>query len=243
MENISFAVLLSRLIDARQLDVQALSHLAQVPELEVLGALECISPSPLLLRQLAVALNLHTADLVVMAGLPLSQDLLPLDARAQVWIPRLVAHAMHLPEEGRFRLRQLAQSIPREVVDPPGLALRSYEQYPPSGGALFVRMLANRNLDWSASAKVLYQMTGEYLAASTIGAIGHGRKKLTADLVAGLGTVLGMQVSDLSGLTGFEFPGGMLGRAAPGVAELIWDIRRLTAHQVRRLNEEAKSMS
>jgi hypothetical protein len=47
-------------------------------------------------------------------------------------------------------------------------------------------MLHNRNLRWTAAAKTLLCLTGIYLAASTVGAIGRSRKELSPELLTGL---------------------------------------------------------
>ncbi|MEU8943679.1 hypothetical protein AB0C97_37465 [Streptomyces goshikiensis] len=105
-------------------------------------------------------------------------------------------------------------------------------------------MLGNRNLNWTASAKTLYHLTGRLLAAATIGAIGHGRKEITPGLLADFATLLGIPTRDLAALTGIEPPDQTPPQnpAAADVAELIWDIRHLTAAQVQHISDKAKAL-
>ncbi|MFD7263984.1 hypothetical protein [Streptomyces sp. NPDC059874] len=105
-------------------------------------------------------------------------------------------------------------------------------------------MLGNRNLNWTASAKTLYHLTGRLLATATIGAIGHGRKEVTPDLLADFAILLGIHAHDLGALTGIDPPDQTPPQnpAAADVAELIWDIRSLTAAQVQHISDKAKNL-
>lgn len=239
-----FDVLLARLLGHRKLDIGDLSQAAGVPEPELQAVIDGAVSSPPLLRRLAPPLDLHTADLFVIAGVATPDDLTPLDAEAGLHIPGLARRALHLPPERRDRLRRLVRSLPQEERTEPVPAPRAYEQYPPGFGGLLVGMLHNRNLRWTAAAKTLLCLTGIYLAASTIGAIGRGRKELSPELLTGLATVLGIPADDLAALTGIELPEGTPPQnpAAAEVAELIWDVRRLTADQLRHVRGQAESM-
>jgi hypothetical protein len=239
-----FGVLLARLADHQRLNLGDLSQLAQVPEAELRAVLRGMPPYPSLLRTLAPALNLHAADLFVIAGVPVPEELAPLDINATGFIPQLAGHAMRLPPESRGRLRQFVRSMPRHHRIHAARVLRVHEHYPPNFGALIVQMLDNRNLDWTSSAKTLFHLTGLYLAGATIGAIGHGRKQLSPDLMAGFATVLGIPSGGLAALTGMELVDQTSSQnpAAADVADLIWDIRHLTADQVRQIRDAAKSM-
>ena len=61
---------------------------------------------------------------------------------------------------------------------------------------------------------------------------------------AGLATVLGIPADDLAALTGIELPEDTPPQnlAAAEVAELIWEVRRLTADQLRHVRSQAESM-
>ncbi|MFJ8663534.1 hypothetical protein [Streptomyces sp. NPDC093795] len=220
-----------------------LSARAGVPGSELQAVLDGASPRPPLLRRLAPALKLRTADLFVIAGTPVPDELAPLDIKAGSQIPPLAKYALPLPSDRRQQLRRLAQSLPRHKRTQPNLPTPAHQRYQPSHGALLVHMLGNRNLNWTASAKTLYHLTGRLHAAATIGAIGHGRKEVTPGLLADFATLLGIPAHDLAALTGIDPPDQTPSQnpAAADVAELIWDIRSLTAAQVQHINDTAKN--
>lgn len=241
-----FGVRLARYLDHRRLDVVAVCRTAGVPETELRAVLDGAAPNPSLLRRLAPALRLHTADLFVIAELPVPDDLAPLDSNAINLVDDLAWEAMRVPPEQRRRLRELVRSLPQEERGRSAPPLRVYEQYPPGPGAVLVRMLRNRNLRWTGSVQILARMTAGrvYLSASTIGMVGHGRKELYPELLAGFAAVLGIPVGDLATLAGIEPPDD-IPPVDPGtveVAELIWDVRRLTAEQLRQVCEHAESL-
>ncbi|MBM0235589.1 XRE family transcriptional regulator [Micromonospora sp. STR1_7] len=244
MEQPSFGVLLARLLQHRGVNLSKLARAAPVPETELRTVLTGAVPSPSLLRRLAPALKLHTADLFVVAELPVPADLAPVEAISGSLIKELVRCAINLRPEQRHRLRQLAQSLPRRDRVEQELTLPVYEQYEPSFGATVVRMLRNRNLDWSTSTQILYNLAGVGpLSAATIGAVGHGRKELSPELLVGFATVLAIPADDLAAMAGVELTPEIPRPHAAGadLAGLIWDIRRLTTDQVRHVCEAAKS--
>ena len=108
-------------------------------------------------------------------------------------------------------------------------------------------MLANRNLDWTSSARVLYLLSGLYVSASTIGGVGHGRVEPARDLLADFAVVPGIQVDDLAAMAGPVVEvnvrlGERIQRqhsAGPDMAELITEIRRLGFDQIRQVGVEA----
>lgn len=239
-----FGLLLAKLSDRRELDIGALAREAGVPEPELQGVFAGVVPSPSLLRQLGPALGLHAEDVFVIAGARVPDDLAPLDAEARRWVPYVVEHAVDLPPEKSRELRHLIRSLPRhELVQSPPFP-QLYD--PPAGppGALLVRMLRYRNLDWMGMARTFLFLTGRYWSAATYGMVGAGRKELTPDLVADFGTVLGIPAGDLAALTGITLTERPRTHepVAVEMAELIWDLRRLTADQVRHTSEAAASM-
>lgn len=239
-----FGVLLARWSDHRKVGSGALSSLAGIRETELRAVFEGGDADPSLLRRLAPAMNLHTADLFAIAGVAVPEDLAPLDATAGGLVPQIARHAMCLVPEHRSQLRALVRSLPQESRTHAVPALRVYERYEPGFGAVLVHMLANRNLDWMGSARVLAYVTDLYWSGATVGAVGHGRKELNQELLARFATVLGMPADDLAALAGIEQPDGTPPRhpAAADVAELIWDVRRLTADQLRHVAEAAESL-
>ncbi|MEV6541858.1 hypothetical protein [Streptomyces sp. NPDC051665] len=202
-------------------------------------------PSQPLLQRLAPALHLHAADLCVIAGVAVPDELAPLDARAGVVLPDLVRDVMGLPPERRRRLRQLVRSLPQESRTQPVPALRVYERFERGPGGVLLRMIGNRNLSWTGTARTFLCLTGRYWAASTYAGVGNGRKELTPDLLVDFATVLGVRAETLSVVTGVDLPDDTPPRnpAAADAAELLWDIRRLTDNQVRQVGDTARAVA
>jgi hypothetical protein len=193
--------------------------------------------------RIARVFGLHVADFLVMAGQPVPDDLAPLDAKASSIVDELVSHVVRLEAEQRRRVRQYAQSLPQQDRGEYASMLPAYGQYDPSFGAVIAQMLGIRNLSWSSSAKILFRLSGiGPLAASTVGAIGHGRKELSPELLVGFATVLAVRADDLAAVFGIVLANGtpQVSPVATDVAELIWDVRRLTADQVRQVCDAAK---
>lgn len=243
----AFGVLLARLSGHRELDVRSLSELAGTPEPELQAVFKGASPSLSLLTKLAPALGLHIADLLVIAGLPVPEELAPLDPRAGSLVPRVAGRSVCLPSGSRERLLEYARSLPQHARTQPVPVPKSYEQYPPGFGALLMRMLNNRNLNWWQSAETFARLTGGhlYLSAATVGAVGRDQNRLTPDMLAGFAVVLGIPVDDLAALRDVRLPdGGVPAYSVPAdIAVLLWEVRRLTAGQVRQVLDEANSMS
>ncbi|MGK5500678.1 hypothetical protein [Streptomyces sp. URMC 125] len=105
-------------------------------------------------------------------------------------------------------------------------------------------MARNRNLDWSVTARTFLVVTGRYWSAATYGGIGRGRTRPTPGLLVDFSAVLGVPAGDLAVLTGVTLPGAPPdpGPSAAGVAELIWDVRCLTARQLQQVIARAEAM-
>jgi hypothetical protein len=239
-----FGLLLARLLDYRKLDVDELSVLSGIPGAELRAVLVGASPDPSLFERLAPALGLHTADLMVMAGAPVPDKLAPRERRAGRLVPVLAGYAMSMPRQSRRRLIAFTRSLARHDLAVPVPVPKSYEQYPPSFGALLLRMLGNRNLDWGSTAQLLYLLRGLVLSGSTVGMVGHGRKEVDASLLAGFAAVLGIPAGELAALGGIDLRSDILplDPAAGDIAELIWHTRQLTADQVEQARSEARSL-
>lgn len=239
-----FDVLLTRLARHRQLDLAGLSRAAGIPETELRVVLDGTVPSVSLLQELAPALQLHAADLCVIAGVAVPDELAPLDARAGVMLPHLVGDFMGLPPECRRRLRQLVRSLPQEHRAQPVPELRVYERFERGPGGVLMRMVGNRNLSLTRTAWTFAHLTGRYWAVSTYGGVGNGRKELTPDLLVDFATVLGVPADFLSVVTGVDLADGPSPRnpAAADAAELLWEVRRLTGDQVRQVGDAARGM-
>ena len=82
-------------------------------------------------------------------------------------------------------------------------------------------------------------VTGRGLSPSTVWMAGHGGKELSAKELAGCISVLDITPADLSVVTGMGLP-APFPQHPPGTAEmarLIWDVRRLTSNQVKRVHD------
>jgi hypothetical protein len=107
-------------------------------------------------------------------------------------------------------LLEYARSLPQHARTQPVPVAKSYEQYPPGFGALLIRMLGNRNLNWWQSAATFARLTGGrlYLSAATVVAVGRDHNRLTPDLLVGFAVVLGIPVGDLAALGDVRLPDG-----------------------------------
>jgi hypothetical protein len=200
------------------------------------------------LEDLAAALGFHVADLYVIADVPVPEALTHWDPAAGSGIVHLVQTTMALQPDRRTAVHRMVDQLPRELRDGQSDPPRTYDQQNAGFGAMLANLLCgNRNLhSLTAAAKALGLLTDGrvYLAASTISGIGRGRVPLTPDLVAGFAITLGISVGDLAAITGVEmpeppWPDDLL---ADEMAGLLWKCRRLTATQVGRVHDEAKSM-
>jgi hypothetical protein len=70
-------------------------------------------PSLSLLRRLASALNLHAADLFVIAGVAVPDELAPLDANAKMWVRQLVGPSATCVRAGQSRFLVIVW-VPRQ---------------------------------------------------------------------------------------------------------------------------------
>lgn len=198
-------------------------------------------PTEEFLSRLAERVDMRSHDLFLVAGLAIPDDALHFDEEASRELPQLVKWALTLPASGRRRLREYARSLSVEPQTVSPREKRSFEHYPPGYGSLLVQMLALRNLGWASAAKVMYLMSGVYLSAATIGAVGRGDKELDAKLLNGFAAVLGVPVTVLASLTGMH-PMPVSRRNPQEVIEtaaLLWDVRHLTAEQVRQVSHLA----
>ncbi|WP_199853893.1 XRE family transcriptional regulator [Plantactinospora sp. BB1] len=250
----AFGVQLMRLAEPRGIDLGSLAGRVDVAQSEIASVLDGAEPDPSLLRRLGPLLGLHRSDLFVIANRQVPDDLAPRDATAGGGIGWLAWSLMYLPRAVP-ELHRFVRSLPREprpvVARPPEPpALPAYQQYPNTAGGLVLRLLHNRNLTWTASAKFLFGLGGgPMLSASTIGLIGRARKALTPELLAGFAAFLDISADDLGALTGIDLigvePTGVGRSVHPDAAEaaaLIWSVRSLTAAQLQQVNDRAHAI-
>ncbi|WP_344610121.1 XRE family transcriptional regulator [Dactylosporangium salmoneum] len=211
---------LARLLEARAVDIGDAAHPAD----------------------LAPVLGLHRSDLFVIAGRPVPEDLAPLDRSASGEVGRLAWSLTYLPR-AVAELRRLIESMPQLPRPEPQPPEPAYHRYPDDeAGALIVRLLHNRNLNWPGAAQMLFGLGGgPMLSAATIGVIGRGRKALTPELLAGFAAFIDIPRADLSALAGIDLT-RVETEAHPDAGEaaaLIWSARRLTAGQLRQVRDRA----
>jgi hypothetical protein len=237
---------LGRLLRRRGLDGSELAVRAGIPELTLRTVIDDGETADFQIwLQLASALDLHLADVLVMAGVQIPEDLAPLDSDAGGLVPGIVQSAIKLSPHSRMRLLDFARSLPQCERERPAPEPKEYEQYPRGFGGILVRMLENRNLKWVSSAKVLYMLGGSPpMSAHVIGALGQGRREVTPRLAADFAAVLGISMTDVAALGGMAIPEEepTVSPAAAEVAMLIWETRRLTREQVQQLSDQIVSM-
>ncbi|MEV5576058.1 hypothetical protein AB0L06_39000 [Spirillospora sp. NPDC052269] len=224
----------------------SLSQAVEVPEDELRSVLDGRPPSPTLLRELAQALDLHAADLFVMAGQPVPDALAPLDASAGRYLDDLVPDVICLPAEQRSRVRRMVRDLPQE---PREVAYAGAQVYDPSeagvGAMVGNMLLSNRNLGWEVAVALACCSNGRmYVSPSTVFRIAAGRTELTPDRLANLTTLLDIPAGDLAAIIGIALPDGQPpdDPAAADVAALLWEVRRLSAAQLRLVCEQARDM-
>jgi transcriptional regulator with XRE-family HTH domain len=242
-EHPGFGAMLARLLDHRELGAQEVADRTGLNRDEVRAVLAGEDPSEELLRQLGPALGFHTLDLFILAGLAVPDDMAPLDATAAIWVRNTVTEAVRLPTAGRRELLQLVRSLPQEERRS-SFAPKPLMPLDGGPGAWVIRMLQYRNLNWKGMAMALAFVTPTYLSAATYGVIGSGRKELTPRLVTDFAALLGIDARDLAALTGVdlnEVPPPSPPEAADAAA-LLWEVRRLSAAQVRHVFDLARSM-
>ncbi|MDX2599717.1 hypothetical protein PV379_07480 [Streptomyces caniscabiei] len=240
-----FGARLRRLLAHRRLRPAALARHTDIPERELTAVLHGgEAPAPPLLWRLAPALGLHTADVFAIAATDPPDDLTPVDATAGRALTGVLREAADLPPQQLDTLRRFVASLPRAERTRPVPETPPGRRYPPGPGALLMSMLHNRNLNWPATASAFHTVTHRYWAASTYGQVGHGRKPLTPDLLADYAVLLDVPADDLSALTGIPLPTtpGTPKLDNPAVADLIWELRRLTVSQLHQVTDTAKTL-
>src|SRR5689334_10493335 len=174
-----FGPRLWRLLSYRRLTANAsidqmratLASEAGVPSGELAAIIkDRTEPSPLLVRRLAPALDIHTADLFVVAGLPVPEDLASAWPTSPWNVGSILHCAVRMNADQRSRLTALIGSLPER----PRTGSSPADDYPDSPGTLLLRLLRNRNIH-PYNARIL-KATGDgpYVSDSTIAGLGRG---------------------------------------------------------------------
>jgi hypothetical protein len=194
-------------------------------------------PTAAMLRRLAPALGLHAADLFVIAGLDLPDDLAPARGGPSD-VGSVLTTATNLVPEDRRRLHDLIRSLPLEHDEPPLSDWQeSWMRLHSGPAAILVRLLRTRNIH-SRPAQVLCLIgDGPYVSDSTIHLLGGGGVALTPRYVSAFAAVLGIPAEDLVAVTGVGPPedSERLHPHRAELAALAWDARRLTSDQLSRV--------
>ncbi|MFB7126449.1 hypothetical protein [Kitasatospora sp. NPDC056273] len=242
-----FDALLAHLTEHRALDSTALSAAAGTAPAELQAVLNGRPPTGRLLRDLGPVFGLHAADLFVLAGQSVPDDLTPVTRDPNWSVGSVIHNTMVMPAEHRRVLLDAIRAQPLVEREGRGGVDRPYHRYRPGFGAALLKLTHSRNLTWSSTAKALYAVTDGriYLSPSTIGGVGRGIVEATPELVAGFAGVLGFPVSDLAALGGVRLPDDLppLHSRAADMASVIWEARRLTTAQLEDLELTSRHLA
>jgi transcriptional regulator with XRE-family HTH domain len=248
VERSPFGVRLWRLLERRRPTVvtkveQMVASLAQqagVSSSSLDELLNGVEPSSDVLRLLAPALGIHAADMFVVAGLRVPQDL------ASAWptlpwdVGSVLEHAVRLQTSQVGELDELIRSLPiNERTD-----LAPDDDYPEGPAALLLRLQRNRNIR-PYRAKVLAEVGGgPYVSAATVAGLGTGHVVLTPQYVTAFAHVLGYAPEDVVALAGVGpvFADARVHPASVELAQLAWNARRLTSDQLSHVLQVAHGM-
>jgi len=188
--------------------------------------------APEALRRLAPALGWHAADVFVLAGQDLPADLAPTDPKAD---PGRIAWDYVAVPPARPILLAAARAMPQQpLVGPLPPPLRPFPE--DKASAIIGRLLHYRNFKGTSATQLLLYSGGPYLSTPTVNQIALGGKALDPQLVSGFAHFLGIPVGDLAALCDVDMTEDVPAPAySDGLAELMWEGRRLTFQQIREL--------
>ncbi|MCR3752347.1 hypothetical protein [Lentzea californiensis] len=182
--------------------------------------------------------KLHESDRLVIDGQPVPEELAPRDHEAGEAVASLVRDYLTWGPDLQAEILTLVRSL-REYKSrtAPQLA-PSFRFYAQTGepGPVVMRLLCNRNLTQAVLAGLLPAVTGgrRDWPSSSYSQVGMGTRDLTSDLLGDLAALLDFSDADLEELTGIA--------PAPrpaDVGDLVWECRRLSKFDVRRVREFA----
>ncbi|MEO3744765.1 hypothetical protein [Plantactinospora sp. B5E13] len=216
-----FEVLLRRLTDVRGWKAAAVVR-------DVGGDIA----APEALRRLAPMLGWHAADLFVLAGQDLPADLAPTDPKAD---PGRIAWDYVAVPPARPVLLATARAMPQQplvgMLPPPRWPVPDDR-----ARAIIGRLLHYRNLKGTSPAELLLYSGGPYLSRPTVNQIAFGGRALDPQLVSAFARFLGIPVGDLAALCAVDMTEEIPAPAySAGLAELMWEGRRLTSQQLQEL--------
>ncbi|MFI5807902.1 hypothetical protein [Streptomyces sp. NPDC051561] len=240
---------LARLLAHRRLGARELAVRTGTAVAAVRDVLTGTTPaSPALLRRLGPVLGWEPLDLFILAGLPVPEDLTPLDAEAGRPTARIVMDGMHLPPAVRQELLRHMRALPQRERRSPFTPKHLELAHPEEPGGQLIRMFLYRNLSWQDLAHVMYVVTPSYLSASTYGMVGAGRAHLTPRLVTDFATLLGHDPTELAAVTDVPLPTAPFSPPPPATpaahdaVALLREARRLSALQADQVAGLARSL-
>jgi hypothetical protein len=209
------------------------------PELDAVLAGGAANPS--LVRQLAPMLGWHAADLFVIAGLDLPEDLVPATGTKPWDVGDILVAAARLTPRALSRLRTFVESLPTHPPAWPPVPPRI--SYPLGPGEMLLRLLRNRNIGPYSPRPLHYIGDGPIVSYATMAMLGPGRTELTSQYVTAFAATLGVSDADLAAITGVPAAAeAQLHRSHGELAQLAWDARRLTDGQLSQVLDLAKSL-
>lgn len=208
-------------------------------ELDAVFAGSAASPS--LVRRLAPILGMHTADLFVIAGLELAEDLVAASGTGSWHVGAVLERAAGLSPRSLRRLHEFVRSLPEHPPAWPPIPPR--HSYLLGPGEMLLRLLRNRNIR-PYSPRVLYFIgDGPTVSYSTMAMLGRGRTQLTPQYVTAFASVLGVPENDLAVIVGVSAATETrLHRNHVKLALLAWDARRLTGEQLSEVLDLARDL-
>jgi hypothetical protein len=221
--------------------VAALATSAGVPRSEITAMVEGGAPTPDAVRRLGPALGFHTADMFVIAGLPVPHDVASAWPTSPWDVGSIIKLAARMGARQLHDLDELVRSLP--VLPPSGPA--PTDDYPEWPGALMLRLLRNRNIR-PYNAQILHFVGGgPCVSDSTVAMLGSGKVVMTPQYVTAFANLLGYAPEDMVALAGIG-PADANESAHPARAELAalaWNARRLNGDQLTHVVAAARDLT
>jgi hypothetical protein len=234
----------ARLMGRHGIIAEELAERASCAEGEILEFLEGDQAETAALVQVARVLGLRFSDFCIIANVDGGGESRPLNAAVGEGIVDLLRIAMKLPLPSVRRLSEEGRHIPRDEVMAE-LVTYKLGRGPSVGfGGVVIRLLQNRNFDWSSIMRVMALVTGQYLSMSDYARIGAGRREVKPAEVANFSIVLGIDVGTMAALSGMD--AGVIREAGDlqrEISELIWDMRSLDVRQIDSMTRFSSELS
>lgn len=247
-ERSPFGVRLWRLMSARRPSATTsiermlsdLARKAEVPSAELGAVVNGAVPSDEIVRRLGPALGIKTADMFVIAGLPVSIDVASAWPTSPWDVGSIVDYAARLKPEQRSRLSELVRSLPVQPRTEPAES----DDYPEGPGALLLRLLKNRNIRPGNALILNVVGGGPYVSHATMAMLGPEKVVLTPQYVTAFAHLLGYAPEDMVALAGVgpAVENSPVHPAHAEIAALAWNARLLDSDQIGYVRKAAKAM-